>query len=71
MLAGRWWKNTSNQIPDNGKTEHVVPKLSRRVFIGFCIKGEGLRKDFDGEDLGGAALVEDVDEEGGGLRVDI
>ena len=35
MLAGRWWKNTSDQIPANGKTKHVVPKLSRRVFKVF------------------------------------
>ena len=71
MLAGRWWKNTSNQIPDNGKTKHVVPKLSRRVFIGFCLKGEGLRKDFDGEDLGGGTLVENVELEGGRFTIDI
>lgn len=35
VSAGRWWKKSSNQILDDSRTKHVVPKLSRRVFSVF------------------------------------
>jgi hypothetical protein len=40
VLAGRWWKKSSNQIHDNIRTKHIVPKLTRRVFIVFVLKQE-------------------------------
>ena len=43
LLAGRWWKLASNQIHDKRRTKAQSAKLSKRVFMVFCLNFRAFR----------------------------